>query len=303
MIGRFAPSPSGELHLGNLRTAAIAWLSARAAGGRFLMRIEDLDPLRSKPEHERGQLADLAAIGLDWDGEVVRQSERFALYEEAIDALQAKGLVYECYCTRREIREEIKAASSAPHLPADSYPGTCRDLGPEQRDERRATGRTAALRLRTNGEQIEFVDRVVGLSSGGVDDFVLRRNDGAPAYNLAVVVDDEEQSITEVIRGDDLLDSTPRHILLQRLLGYETPTYAHVPLVVEDDGKRLAKRDSSIRLSGLRAAGVPPTQVVDWIGRSLSIDAPGEDVTMARLIVQFDLDRIPREPVHVPRFA
>jgi glutamyl-tRNA synthetase len=303
MSGRFAPSPSGQLHLGNLRTAAIAWLSARAAGKTFVLRVEDLDRQRSRPEHERSQLADLAAIGLDWDGAVVRQSERFGLYEAAIDRLRSRGLVYECYCTRREIREEIEGSPSAPHLPPGSYPGTCRRLDAGRRDALRAAGRRPALRLRTEGQEVEFVDRLIGRSSGGVDDLVLRRNDGTPAYNLAVVVDDAAQSISEVVRGDDLLGSTSRQVLLQRLLGYATPEYVHVPLVLGQDGYRLTKRDGAVTSADLRAVGVPTAEIVGWIARSLGLAGPGEVVTLDRLVDRFEPDRIPRAPVTVPRLG
>ncbi len=300
MSGRFAPSPTGELHLGNLRTAAVAWLAARASGAPFLMRIEDLDRGRSRPEHEERQLADLAAIGLDWDGEVVRQSERFDRYDAAIDRLTEAGLVYECFCTRRQIREEIEAAPSAPHLPPDAYPGTCRDLPSDRAVERRASGRAPALRLRTEGQRIDFDDRLHGPSGGGVDDFVLRRNDGTPAYNVAVVVDDAEQGVTQVVRGDDLLDSTPRQVLLQRLLGYATPEYLHVPLVVNTTGQRLAKRDGAVTLSALAERGVSPDAVVDWIVKSLGM---GEVGGLSELIDHFDPSPLPRGPIVVPDLA
>lgn len=303
MTGRFAPSPSGVLHLGNLRTAAIAWLSARAAGSDFLVRIEDLDRERSSVAFERAQLDDLAAIGIDWDGDVVRQSERLDHYERAIERLRSRDLVYECYCTRREIRAEIEAAPNAPHLLPGSYPGTCRALDGSRREELCAAGRTPALRLRTDGEQIEFVDRIAGPTRGGVDDLVLRRNDGTPAYNLAVVVDDAAQGISEVVRGEDLLSSTPRQILLQRLLGYPTPRYLHVPLVVDDDGKRLAKRDGGVAIRGPREAGIPVSDVVAWIGRSLDLAGPGESITLDRLLARFDPDGIPRQSVPVPRLV
>ena len=172
----------------------------------------------------------------------MRQSERFDRYEAAIDVLAAGDLVYECYCSRREIREEIESASHAPHGPPGSYPGTCRDLNAGERAARRLDGRPPALRLRADGQVIEFHDVIHGAVTGVVDDVVLRRNDGVPAYNLAVVVDDSVQGVTEVVRGDDLLSSTARQIHLQQLLGYPRPTYVHVPLVVDADGERLAKR-------------------------------------------------------------
>lgn len=303
MTGRFAPSPSGELHLGNLRTAAVAWLAARATGRSFVVRVEDLDQQRSSLVHERGQLQDLRAIGVGWDGEVVRQSERLEHYEQAIRRLQSAGLVYECFCTRQQIRAEIQAAATAPHLPLGAYPGTCRALDRAGLDRRRSSGRPPALRLRTDGQDIEFKDLIGGSMGGGVDDLVLRRNDGTPAYNLAVVVDDAAQGITQVVRGDDLLASTPRQILLQRLLGYPTPEYLHVPLVVDDLGARLAKRDGAVTTAGLRAAGVPIGRVVEWIARSLDLARPGESVTLDRLVERFDVTRIPRQPVVVPRLV
>ena len=302
MIGRFAPSPTGDLHLGNLRTAAVAWLSARSQGGSFRMRVEDLDRLRCKPEYEPRQLADLAAIGLDWDGELVRQSERYDRYDSAIAQLRDADLVYECYCTRREIRAEIEAAPSAPHLPRGAYPGTCRDLTAVRRSELRATGRDPALRLRAEGERVAFDDILAGRSEGGVDDFVLRRSDGTPAYNVAVVVDDAEQGVTEVVRGDDLLDSTPRQIALQRLLGYLTPSYLHVPLVINEQGGRLAKRDGAVTVSALAGSGVPAAAVTDWIVSSLGLRAD-EASRLADLVAGFDARAIPRDPVMAPRLA
>jgi glutamyl-tRNA synthetase len=309
MSGRFAPSPTGSLHLGNLRTAAIAWLAARSTGRRFVVRMEDLDRHQSSAEHERSQLADLESIGIDWEGEVVRQSERFHLYEAAIDDLTGRGLVFECYCTRREIRAEIEAAPAAPHLPPGSYPGTCRDLTADERAARRGAGRPPALRLRVpdgsvdGGSDEQLVDAVAGPVAGGVDDVVLRRNDGVPAYNLAVVVDDAVQGVTQVVRADDLLSSTPRQVLLQRLLGYDRPEYAHVPLVVGDDGERLAKRHGAVTLDELAASGVPVDRVVGWIAESIGLAAPGERMSLDRLVDRFDLAALPDEPVVPPRWV
>jgi glutamyl-tRNA synthetase len=240
--GRFAPSPSGPLHEGNLRTALVAWMRARAKGARFLLRIEDLDPQRSKREHEESQIADLRAIGIDWDDEPVRQSERHGLYADALAELERQGRVYPCWCTRAEIRE----AAQAPHgpLPEGAYPGTCRELTAQQRAERERTAqRPPALRLDARTETVSFTDLLHGPISTTVDDIVLRRHDGAWAYNLAVIVDDAEQGIGEVVRGDDLLETTPRQLLLARLLSLPEPAYAHVPLVEDGHGRRLAKRD------------------------------------------------------------
>jgi glutamyl-tRNA synthetase len=301
MVGRFAPSPTGELHLGNLRTALVAWLAARSSGRGFVVRMEDLDRVTSSEQHEQRQLADLAAIGLDWDGAVLRQSDRFDIYRAAIDRLVAAGLVYPCFCTRREIRAEIDAAAHAPHvhLPDGAYPGTCRDLSADAQARRRAAGRRPALRLRTDREVIEFDDRVHGHMDGAVDDVVLARADGVPAYNLAVVVDDAAQGVTQVTRGDDLLTSTPRQILLQRLLGAETPEYVHVPLVLGDDGQRLAKRHGAVTLSQLRADGVSASDVVAVMARSLHLASPGEIVTTDRLIERFDPSQLPTTPAHL----
>ena len=279
--GRFAPSPSGRLHLGNLRTALLAWLFARSSGGSFLLRIEDLDRSRSKPEHERTQKQDLRSIGLDWDAEAPHQSERTARYREALNQLQASGRVYPCWCTRAEIR----AAAEAPHgpLPEGAYPGTCRQLSTAERAERERSGRPAALRLDAGASEIEFEDRLHGRVTGVVDDFVLWRGDDTPAYQLAVVVDDADQSITEVVRGDDLLDSTPRQVHLARLLDLPVPRYAHVPLVLGPDGSRLAKRHGAVTL-----AEHEPASALSWMASSVSLAEPGEAVTARQLIARFD---------------
>lgn len=287
--GRFAPSPTGDLHLGNLRTAAIAWLAARSRGDDFVVRMEDLDRHQSSLQFEASQLRDLEQIGIDWDGAVVRQSERFDRYESAIGELAARGLVYECFCTRREIRDDIDAAAQAPHGPPGSYPGTCRELTDGERAARRLDGRNPALRLRSDGREIEFHDQVHGTVIGVVDDVVLRRNDGVPAYNLAVVVDDADQEVNEVVRGDDLLASTARQIHLQQVLGLSRPTYIHVPLVVDADGERLAKRRGvPVTLTELGAVGTTPADVVAWIVASLGHVRAGSAVTLRDLVAGFD---------------
>jgi glutamyl-tRNA synthetase len=282
------------MHLGNLRTALVAWLSARSSGGQFLIRSEDLDTVTSSREHEIKLLEDLADLGFDWDGDVVRQSERFDLYDAAIDRLVSAGRVYECLCTRREIRE----AASAPHgdSPDGAYPGTCRDLTESERQARRESGRLPALRLRTDGELIEFKDGIAGWYRGMVDDVVLRRNDGVPAYNLAVVVDDAVQGVTEVVRGDDLLSSTPRQLLLIDLLGFAQPAYCHVPLVMAPDGNRLAKRHGAVTLPELIAAGLDHDDVRGVLAWSLGLAERGERPTMAQLVEQFSIDHMPTQP-------
>ena len=292
--GRFAPSPTGPLHIGNLRTALLAWLFARSARARFLVRVEDLDRSRVRPGIEEAQLADLRAVGLDWDGPIVRQSERMGLYEEAVERLDAEGLVYPCYCTRKEIR----AAVSAPHgiAAADRYPGTCRELTKAERAVKEASGRPPALRVRAEGVRIAFEDRLLGYKEGETDDFVVRRNDGAPSYQLAVVVDDADQGIGEVVRGADLVDSTPRQILLARLLGLPVPRYAHVTLVLGPDGGRLAKRHGAVTLGDRAAQGDGPEELLAWMARSLGLAEAGERPTVEGLLARFDPDRIPREP-------
>ena len=291
MSGRFAPSPTGELHLGNLRTALVAWLAARSSGRDFLIRMEDLDRVTSSVEHEQRQLVDLAALGLDWDGDVVRQSERFDLYRAEIERLRSAGLVYECFCTRREIREEIEAAASAPHvhLPDGAYPGTCRDLTDDERRARREAGRRPALRLRTEGEMIAVLDGVHGEYVGAVDDVVLARADGVPAYNLAVVVDDIAQGVTQVVRGDDLLSSTPRvRCCCTGCSVRRAPDYLHVPLVLGADGQRLAKRHGAVTMADLAADGWSASDVLGALGRSLGLAAPGDVVSVDVLLERFD---------------
>jgi glutamyl-tRNA synthetase len=299
MAGRFAPSPTGELHLGNLRTALVAWLAARSSDRSFLIRMEDLDRVTSSVDHEQRQLADLAAIGLDWDGPVVRQSDRFDRYRTEIERLRRAGRVYECYCTRREVRAEIEAAAGAPHahLPDGAYPGTCRDLTAAERRARRDAGRRPALRLRTDGELIGVDDLLAGRFEGAVDDVVLARADGVPAYNLAVVVDDIAQGVTQVVRGDDLLSSTPRQVLLYRLLDAEPPEYLHVPLVLGDDRQRLAKRHGAVTLADLDASGRSVQEVVGMLARSLGLAVDGDEPTVAELVERFDPRRLPRDPI------
>jgi glutamyl-tRNA synthetase len=291
--GRFAPSPTGPLHLGSLRTALVAWLFARTQGGRFLVRIEDLDPQRSRRSFEAQQLADLSALGIDWDEPPVRQSERFPLYEEALRRLQADDRLYPCFCTRAEIR----AAASAPHgvAPEGGYPGTCRELDPEERARRLAEGRPFALRVRADGEEIAVEDELLGSYRGVVDDFVVRRADGVPAYQIAVVVDDAAQGVGQVVRGADLADSTPRQILLARWLGLPIPRYAHVPLVLGADGARLAKRHGAATLAD---RDEPASATLALLAHSLGLAAGHQRVDGARsLLEEFDRDRLPRAPV------
>ena len=288
--GRFAPSPTGSLHLGNLRTALLAWLFARSAGARFLVRMEDLDAGRVRERFYAQQLDDLTALGLDWDGPVVRQSERLERYAQAVDQLRSQGLVYECWCTRAEIRE----AASAPHgaLPGGAYPGTCLRLTTAERAARRQGGRPPALRVRADAAVVRFTDRLAGKVQGVVDDFVVRRNDGAYAYNLAVVVDDAAQGVGEVVRGVDLLDSTPRQLWLGARLGLEAPTHAHVPLMLGPDGARLAKRHGAVTLADRARLGETPAQVRSELAASVGLAEPGEPVSPGQLVERFDPRRL-----------
>ena len=262
------------------------------------MRIDDLDATRCRPGIAEAQLADLAALGLDWDGPVLRQSERAALYDAAIAELDAAGLLYPCYCTRAEIRE----AASAPHgpLPDGAYPGTCRELGAAQRSARERAGRPPAMRLRARMAVVTFTDRQLGEQRGLVDDLVVRRNDGAAAYNLAVVVDDNEQGIGEIVRGADLLETTARQLHVRALLGAPAVTHAHVPLVLGPDGARLAKRHGAVTLAGRAAAGQSPLQVRAELAASVGLSAPGEEPSLDELLARFDPAALPREATVMP---
>lgn len=294
--GRFAPSPTATLHLGNLRTAFVAWLAARSSDSRFLLRSEDMDEVACRPEHEESAVRDLAVLGLTHDGEVVRQSERSELYRSAIDRLIAEDLTYPCYCTRREVLAEAADSVAAPHgaRPAGAYAGTCSTLDRAGRAEREAAGRAPSLRLRSGGAVVSFTDRLAGFYEGVVDDFVIRRADGTPAYNLAVVVDDADQGIGEVVRGDDLLETTPRQIHLARLLGVSVPEYLHVPLVFGSDGERLAKRHGAVTLEDQLAMGRTPTDILDVFAVSLGLAENGEQPTLDELVQRFDVVKLPR---------
>jgi glutamyl-tRNA synthetase len=293
--GRFAPSPTGELHLGNARTALLSWLWARKSGGGYAMRIEDIDTPRVRPGMAEQQLEELSWLGLDWDGPPVFQSQRTALYQEALRRLGDH--VYECFCSRAEI-----AAASAPQGDeGPRYPGTCAKLSRAQQAERRRT-RSPSLRLRVPSGPLAFHDEVAGEQSFDtqqlVGDFVLRRGDGIFAYQLAVVVDDGEMGITQVLRGADLLPSTARQILLHRLLGQREPLWAHVPLVTAAGGERLSKRDKPLSLSALRKRGVDPRQVVAHLARLCGLAAP--DAWAPRdLLSGFSLSKLPRAPAQI----
>ncbi|TXH27924.1 MAG: tRNA glutamyl-Q(34) synthetase GluQRS [Mycobacterium sp.] len=280
--GRFAPSPSADLHIGNVRTAVLAWLFARSTGRRFLVRVEDLDD-RTFPDVAQRQLDDLAAVGLTWDERPEYQAAHEGRYLTVVDDLTERGLTFECFCSRKDILQ----APRAPHAPEGAYPGTCRNLSADERARRRATGRAPAIRLRSDTAEYTVTDLLHGRYTGVVDDFVLRRGDNVPAYNLAVVVDDAAQGIDQVVRGDDLLSSSPRQAYLAALLGYSPPVYAHVPLVLNADGKRLAKRDGAVTVSEIGAEAA-----LARIAASLGYTA----TTLDGMLAEFDPARLPREP-------
>lgn len=306
--GRYAPSPTGALHLGNLRTALLAWLFARAAGGAFVLRMEDLDRPRTRPGAGSGILDDLRWLGLDWDegpdaggpfGPYV-QSQRATLYAAALGQLRAQGLLYPCYCTRAELAR----LASAPQGPADEpprYPGTCRQISRRERQARAASGRQPALRFRAPEQPITFVDRVAGTVTEqiatSVGDFVVRRSDSVVAYQLAVVVDDALMGISQVVRGADLLGSMARQLALFDALGYAQPVeFAHVPLAVDGHGERLAKRDAAAGVEALRARGMAPERVVGALAASCGLWPVGEPATPHDVLAAFDPGRITTIP-------
>jgi glutamyl-Q tRNA(Asp) synthetase len=269
VVTRFAPSPTGRLHLGHSYSALLAHDFARERGGAFLLRIEDIDPGRSRPEHVDGIMADLLWLGLEYDGEIVHQSERLALYAEALGRLKAQGLVYPCFCTRSEIAAEIAASAAAPHGPdGPLYPGTCRRLSAEQRARRIAeephawrldTGRAAA---KAGPLYWEDGDTEVQADPQAFGDVVLARKDAPVSYHLAVTVDDAAQGVSDVVRGRDLYPATDVHRLLQALLGLAVPHYHHHAMLIDGAGRRLAKRHGAPALADLRAAGADPAELV-----------------------------------------
>lgn len=310
--GRLAPSPTGLLHLGNALAFLLAWLGARSQGGALVLRLEDIDPERSRPEFAAAIIRDLRWLGLDWDegpdlggpfGPYV-QSQRQHHYEAALAELEAAGRAYPCFCTRKELRQLASAPHAGDGSPA--YPGTCRTLTPEQR-ARLAKVRRPALRLdctQGDGAAIAFCDRIAGpremtlAACGG--DFALRRSDGVVAYQLAVVLDDAAMGVTQVVRGDDILASTPRQIFLQRLFGLPEPEYAHLPLVLDADGERLAKRHNALTLDALRERGVRPEAVAGYLAwRAGLTDAP-RPAAPRELAGCFAFARVRREAIVLP---
>ena len=295
--GRLAPSPTGAQHVGNARTYLIAWLSARSRKGEVKLRMEDIDSPRVKAGAAEQALEELRWLGLDWDGEPVIQTTRLALYESALEILKAKELVYPCTCSR----SDIAAAASAPHADHEGpiYPGTCAHRLASDAAILEKEGKPFAWRFRVS-ESPAFYDLFAGevridlKHLGG--DYVIWKNAGTPAYQLAVVVDDAAMGITEVVRGDDLIPSTPRQLLLYESLGYAPPAFAHVPLVVGEDGRRLAKRHGDTRLSSLREQGVTPERLVGLLAWSCGWIDRAEPITARELIPLFRLTSIPCQP-------
>ncbi|TLS52293.1 tRNA glutamyl-Q(34) synthetase GluQRS [Paenibacillus antri] len=308
--GRFAPTPSGRLHIGNLYAALMAWLHARSAGGAFALRMEDIDKPRCKSDYAELVLKDLRWFGLDWDegpdvgGPYVpyTQSERTERYEAALDALLADGRLYPCFCSRAE----LFSVASAPHglsSEGPAYGGVCRSLTPEQRT-RKAETKTPSLRFAVPPDApVAFEDGVYGrieFPPGAGGDFVVRRADGIIGYQLAVVVDDAAMNVTHALRGADLLDSTPRQLWLYEALGLTPPTFAHVPLLCDERGERLSKRQKSLAAAALREAGVPAETLVGLVAWSAGLVDRPEPIRPAELVAGFDLDKLPRDPIRFP---
>ena len=291
-VGRFAPSPSGRMHLGNVFSALLAWLSVRSVGGKMVLRIEDLDPDRSKPAFADAIRQDLHWLGLDWDWESPCQSERTEVYRSAFEKLEEKGLVYPCYCTRAQLH-----AASAPHASDGNviYSGACRNLSEA---ERAAKVRKPAWRLRCGAEEIAFRDGLRGVYLENLQeecgDFIIRRSDGVYAYQLAVVVDDGDMGITQVVRGSDLLSSTPRQLYLYRLLGLKPPEFYHVPLLVAPDGRRLSKRDGDLDLQALREH-YSAEELIGLLACAAGILEEPMPCTPQELAQHFDWSRVTRE--------
>lgn len=306
-VGRFAPSPSGRIHLGNILCCLLAWLSARQKGGKIVLRIEDLDTARCPMRYAEQMIQDLRWLGLDWDegpetggpDAPYFQSQRTALYQAAIEKLELQGLVYPCFCTRAELH-----AASAPHREDGQavYAGTCRDLTPAQRAER-AKFRAPALRLRVPDQEFSFADGHMGRYGENLErdcgDFLLRRSDGMFAYQLAVVVDDAAMGVTEVVRGADLLSSTPRQLYLYQLLGLTPPEFIHFPLLLSPNGRRLSKRDADAGLDSLRGR-VTAEKLLGRLAQLAGFHPSGAPSGAAELLEEFSWETVPREDIRLP---
>lgn len=294
VLGRFAPTPSGRMHLGNVFAALVAWLSARSQGGGFVLRMEDLDTLRTSDEYAQAIREDLRWLGLTWDSETEPQSLRGPVYDRYFDALSAQGLLYPCYCTR-----SLLHSPNAPHLSDGTYvyPGTCRNLTAEQRASYR---RAPAWRVRVPDRIFWFTDLAQGEYRQNLatdcGDFVVRRADGVYVYQLAVTVDDGETGVTEVVRGADLLSSTPRQMYLRELFGFPQPRYGHVPMLLAPDGRRLSKRDRDLDLGALRRR-MPAEALLGTLAYAAGLIHRREPVSARELIGEFTWDRLRREAV------
>ena len=293
-VGRFAPTPSGRMHLGNVFAALIAWLSVRSQGGTMVLRMEDIDIQRTTPEKAELLRQDLAWLGLDWDLETPPQSQRTAVYQEYFEKLMDMGLLYPCYCTRAQLHN-----INAPHLSDGTYvyPGTCRELTPAQRA---AFDRSPSWRLRVPDREWTVNDLLQGVYRENLmtdcGDFVLRRSDGLYVYQLAVTVDDGLAGVTEVVRGCDLLSSAPRQMYLQELLGFPHPTYGHVPLLVAPDGRRLSKRDQDLDLGYLQQH-TTPEKILGTLAHACGLIGKPEAVSARELIREFDWNKLNSEPI------
>lgn len=296
MTGRFAPSPSGRMHLGNAFSALLAWLSVRSCGGTMVLRIEDLDPARCRAEYADQVKRDLTWLGLDWDVEQTPQSLRAAAYRKQFERLAQLGLVYPCYCSRNEL-----LAAAAPHASDGQavYPGTCRYLS---QDERGKKQKMPSWRVMVPDETVSFVDGLQGEYHEnllrGCGDFIIRRADGVYAYQLAVVTDDAQAGVTQVVRGRDLLSSVPRQMYLQRMLGFQTPQYYHVPLLVAPDGRRLSKREHDLDLGALQER-FTPEQLVGWLSYLAGLQDAPVSVRAKELAAAFDWRRVQAENIVV----
>lgn len=289
-VGRYAPSPTGDMHLGNLRTALLAWLHSRLQGGTILLRMDDLDQLRVVEGSGDQILRDLEWLGLEWDGEIVYQSERTELYQNAMQQLVDQDLVYECFCSRKDIRE----ASSAPHGQELRYPGTCVNLDSNTANSKRQE-KPPAIRVRVGDGEVVFVDNCVGECrddlSKGCGDFVIKRADGLFAYQLATAVDDMQQGITDVVRGADLVDSTSRQIYLMQKLNpdFALPQYWHVPLMLDDKGERMAKRYGSMSAEQWRAQGSTAEELIGYLAASVKLIDQVKPLSATDLLAQISL--------------
>lgn len=300
VVGRLAPSPTGLLHLGHARTFLVAWWSARARAGRVLLRIEDLDGGRSRPHFADASRRELEWLGLDWDGEPSVQSAHLSRFETAVLALLDTGAAYPCVCSRADLR----TLATAPHA-GDSeprYPGTCRGRFRTPAEAERETGRPAGVRLRVPDGVITLRDRVFGEYradvAAEVGDFLIARRGGSAAYQLAVAVDDAAEGVTEVARGADLLPSAARQWHVQQALGLPHPEWAHVPLVVDEGGRRLSKHAHDLSLAELRERGADPARVVAFVARSAGMEVK-ERATARELVTAFAWEKLPKEPVRV----